>query len=220
MDKIYAVASLTIVAAAGTDANAGLPGFWPTMRAGQHADSVQRMTLVNQLSTTREVLGVSCWNNCASTYQERMFSQRMLAFSESQEHFRTTCCNSTLSENLMLENSFQASPIQDSTTLRNNVQKFYNYELAVANYTRCNVGFDTDALNVFIRNNSKNCGACTMSCCWTKSRVMLLGLELVLCFSLPFMRPDLTRLLLLLAKLRQLWQRPLRFPMATGSLRR
>lgn len=92
MGNIYmSSAVLTIVATAGHDANAGLPGVRPRSRiANQYSEQIQGMRLVNELPSISETVDQSLWITRAWTYQERELSTRTLIFSKKQAYFR---CN-------------------------------------------------------------------------------------------------------------------------------
>jgi len=117
MRNIYACADLTIVAAAGTDSWAGLPGVregtrgLPILKEVAHTPPdctrPQNMTLMMQTrprfhQNTRlvdgillgdtpmafgDILEASCWQSRAWTFQESMLSHRLLVFTEEQIGF-------------------------------------------------------------------------------------------------------------------------------------
>ena len=82
MDRIYGRALLTIVAAGGVDANAGLPGV------GTHPRSLEpfsescnpELKLLKLQQTCDYARQRSEWNARAWTYQERILSRRCLVF--------------------------------------------------------------------------------------------------------------------------------------------
>lgn len=78
MDNIYRSASLTIVAAAGSDANAGLPDVRRPRTVTQHVAMVKgyELTTVPELPTF--AIESSVWSQRAWTYQEQTLSYRML----------------------------------------------------------------------------------------------------------------------------------------------
>lgn len=86
MDRIYNSATVTIVAAAGNDANFGLPGV---SRARDEQVSITfdgRRFLVFPDST--EEIRRSRWSTRAWTYQEGLLSRRRLVFTMSQVYFQ------------------------------------------------------------------------------------------------------------------------------------
>ncbi|KAL6700184.1 heterokaryon incompatibility domain-containing protein [Trichoderma pleuroticola] len=78
MDSIYSRASLTIVAAAGTHADAGIPGLQPTTRCRkQHTVQISKdLTLVALNPDTYRKAMATTWNTRGWTYQERLLSKR------------------------------------------------------------------------------------------------------------------------------------------------
>ena len=96
MNVIYANAIATLVAL-GKDAGFGLPGVRPYPKPRQQplrrAHGVRVMTLLPDL---QNVVSSSAWRTRAWTYQEELFSTRLLFFSTSQMYFR--CRASTYCE--------------------------------------------------------------------------------------------------------------------------
>ncbi|KIW14231.1 hypothetical protein PV08_07013 [Exophiala spinifera] len=91
MDKIYASALITIVAAAERDADAGLPGFQPQSRLSiQHSERIQSFLLRTSLPNGIRggIVEGSCWNRRGWTYQERLASRRCLIFTPYQVYFQ------------------------------------------------------------------------------------------------------------------------------------
>jgi hypothetical protein len=85
MGNIYSRAVLTIVAGAGDNANAGLPGIRPNTRSStQFTAQVQGMILANEQPYMHDTIEQSKWFSRAWTYQERELSKRTLLFSEMQ----------------------------------------------------------------------------------------------------------------------------------------
>ncbi|KAK1761557.1 heterokaryon incompatibility protein-domain-containing protein [Echria macrotheca] len=89
MDAIYGCARLTLVAAAGSDAQAGLPGIRTGTRPRQQR--VVRITsallLSKVLPTFKSVVDHSTWNSRGWTYQERVLSERKLYFTDQQAYY-------------------------------------------------------------------------------------------------------------------------------------
>ncbi|OCL14847.1 HET-domain-containing protein, partial [Glonium stellatum] len=149
MASIYVSAAFTIVAAAGHDADAGLPGVLETPREkGQHSEAVQGLRLVNQLRSAREVLDASWWNSRGWTYQERVLSKSMLIFSASQVYFK--CPHQLTCEDIVSNGGFYEPNHPDSVSFMSDSVSFYNYQLAVANYTTRNLSSDFDGLRAFL----------------------------------------------------------------------
>jgi hypothetical protein len=91
MEAIYRGAVLTIVAAAGNNANVGLPGFsGAPFGFKQLSVSVQGLKLANVSPEFKKSVDLSIWNTRAWTYQERLLSRRMLIFTKDYIYFQ---CN-------------------------------------------------------------------------------------------------------------------------------
>lgn len=103
MGSIYSRATLTIVAAAGDNANAGLPGVRPKSR---NAQQVVLRTPDHNLITVIDGpayggVGTSAWATRAWTMQERLLSRRRLIFTESQVYWQ--CREAVWLEETVLE---------------------------------------------------------------------------------------------------------------------
>lgn len=94
MDKIYSQAILTIIAAAGRDASAGMMGVHPYPRLQPFsAVTIGGITVMLSLSNdephwpTERIIESSVWNKRGWTYQERLFSRRRLIVTDYQAYF-------------------------------------------------------------------------------------------------------------------------------------
>ena len=87
MDVIYQRAYVTIVAAAGTDPNFGLPGVGATSRPPQACAWIGERCLVSTLADPRTLIKASKWMHRAWTYQESFFSTRSIVFTEQQVYY-------------------------------------------------------------------------------------------------------------------------------------
>jgi hypothetical protein len=95
MDKIYSGAELTVVAAAGSDPQYGLPGVSTTLRHGISIDTFSHGTLLCWRPVPSEIRQ-SHWATRAWTYQEMLLSRRRLVFTDSQMLFQ--CCSGEFQE--------------------------------------------------------------------------------------------------------------------------
>ena len=85
MNTIYEGAYLTIIAAAGEDAEAGLPGVTLNSRnTRQHFEVVDGMRLAVAMPTLTQQIAESRWASRAWTYQEGIMCQRYLIFTNQQ----------------------------------------------------------------------------------------------------------------------------------------
>lgn len=102
MDAVYRKAVLTIVAAAGSDCNHGLPGI----RRRQPVSFAARIDDMSLITTDRDVIQTmlsSKWNKRAWTLQEKILSQRLLVFTPQVVFFY--CHTALWREDIALEDS-------------------------------------------------------------------------------------------------------------------
>ncbi|KAK6206125.1 hypothetical protein LQW54_007845 [Pestalotiopsis sp. IQ-011] len=103
MDRVYTQAALTIVAAGGDNANAGLPGLSPSSRkltqarAGYSSD----LQLVALQLDCQVAVETTRWNQRGWTYQERLLSRRYLFFLNNTVYFQ--CAKAVWSEDHFAE---------------------------------------------------------------------------------------------------------------------
>lgn len=87
MDQIYHDATITIIAAAGNDAEYGLPGVSDLSRDEQVSIDIGNQKYLVFPDSTRE-LRQSMWSTRAWTYQEALLSRRRLIFTNTQAYFQ------------------------------------------------------------------------------------------------------------------------------------
>ena len=166
MRHIYSRAVLTIIAAAGDNANSGLPGLKPGQRTfKQECVILENMALLNCSAPSRDFWSIhvssSKWNTRGWTMQERLFSTRCLIFTEKQVYWE--CRGGSWCEETQLEASFRYKfgkrpmdnffldpSFQDSipaTHLQRHA--IYHYKKTVEEYAKRNLSFDYDAVNAF-----------------------------------------------------------------------
>lgn len=108
MHVVYARAVLTLIAAEGADANAGLPGIRSNSRPRSHLwDIGNDMALLPSRSVGQVLLDCP-WTKRAWTFQEGMLSTRNLVFTNSIVSF--TCCSTTWSEHVKSPNEDEEPP--------------------------------------------------------------------------------------------------------------
>ncbi|KAF2827220.1 HET-domain-containing protein, partial [Ophiobolus disseminans] len=90
MDLIYKGAFVTIVAAAGNDAEFGLPGIGPRHRVGHPTVTINNRTWISGSREMQRSVLNSKWTTRGWTYQEAHFSRRLLTFTNEQVLFE---CN-------------------------------------------------------------------------------------------------------------------------------
>lgn len=86
MDQIYSSATLTLVAVAGNNSNAGLPGV-ARPRTHQLRETIAGHTVFTVPPTVGEEIAASTWSTRAWTLQESMLSVRYLFFTSTQVEF-------------------------------------------------------------------------------------------------------------------------------------
>lgn len=169
MDLIYSRAKITIVAAAGSNANAGLPG----VRTGTREIDVfeKRMyirknkELVVARSRSSTLVNISNWNRRGWTYQERLFSHRMLIFTVEQLFY--WCRKSSWCEDTVMETDNErvfydemplyrfgarnklSGPFMKHVQELSSVSIFEEYAQSVAEYSRRQFSFQGDVLDAF-----------------------------------------------------------------------
>ena len=155
MDTIYGGAVLTIVACAGVDANANLPGLHlESRRSGQSSEIIDDMCLVNKLPELAGLLQKSRWESRAWTFQERVLSKRCLYFTDSQVYFQ--CRSGIFREDIFGEYSQNQlvmsgaiNPLEVDISPRDRYGMFNIYENMVKSYNRRELSDPSDALRAF-----------------------------------------------------------------------
>jgi len=160
MGLIYSCAYATIVAAEGIDANAGLPGVQKYSRGvkiSEYVEGVEFMAAQRHVIFSMEE---SLWNTRGWTFQEKLFSNRCIVFTNSQVFF---CCNITLQreDNVLEDNShclgglnlignFPPLPVHFDLNSKFVLVAFGRYQITVAEYPRRQFTKDEDILNAFM----------------------------------------------------------------------
>ncbi|KAF2812838.1 HET-domain-containing protein, partial [Mytilinidion resinicola] len=157
MDVIHAHAQVTLVAAAGEDADYGLPGVGSRFRFVQpHAEIMNEM-VVSTLPHIKEALKDSRWMKRAWTYQEALLSRRLLIFTDHQVFYEcrgTNCCES-------VEKPLQSLHTKDGQRLRefgeerlfphNGLGKYpWDVATRIAEYSARTLSYDSDALEAML----------------------------------------------------------------------
>ncbi|KAI0203656.1 HET-domain-containing protein [Astrocystis sublimbata] len=89
MAGIYRNAAITIVAAAGSDAEYGLPGVGSRHRTKQPRIEIGGYTLWSSMSDPRTVVSNSAWVTRAWTYQEGVCSKNLIFFTDEQVYYQS-----------------------------------------------------------------------------------------------------------------------------------
>lgn len=99
MHAIYHFSEITIVAAAGSDANTGLPGFGAHSRPAATQDRTREPDKLDRdwfRPSFRTVIPASTWSSRGWTLQEQLLSVRCLFITKHQIYFKCRC--STIEE--------------------------------------------------------------------------------------------------------------------------
>lgn len=156
MDVIYSCAMLTIVSAAGPDANAGLPGALPGSRSvTQFTDSFNGVNMITALCPFSSALNLSTWETRGWTLQEKILSKRLLIFTRHQIFYH--CNGATWFEDTILENNDSTIDVvleEDPDEIRCRkpsleLSAFKRYLKLVNGYFSRNLKYEGDALNAF-----------------------------------------------------------------------
>jgi hypothetical protein len=153
MTSIYGCALLTIVAAAGQDANHGLPGLQGSRLEKNVVDigcchMVQRHTVLGL--GHREPISGTKWASRAWTYQELVLSPRSLIFLEEQVIWR--CEDAEWFEELDFDHpnlSFSWPGGFGLPMGKANALTVYNYRNLIIEYTERELTFESDIVNAF-----------------------------------------------------------------------
>ena len=83
MGLVYSCAELTIVSAAGSDSNGGLPGLRTGSRATQACvESLSGLQITSARQSFMPCISNSTWQSRGWTFQEKALSQRLLVFTQ------------------------------------------------------------------------------------------------------------------------------------------
>lgn len=150
MDRIYQEAAFCIVAAAGQDANAGLPGVSKSRSAQQRIINVNGMLLANKVPPLGQSLSQTFWKSRGWCYQEGLLSSRKLIFTSDQTYYY--CPHGEFSEDThcFLHDSQSLATRELPWLLSLDSQSNWQiYTNAQGNYSSLNLSFEADALNAF-----------------------------------------------------------------------
>jgi hypothetical protein len=165
MHQVYRGGVMTIVAAGGTDADADLPGLDPGSRdVCDVSETIRGLTVMLPGPSLAGALKSSIWATRGWTYQELIFSRKMLVFTSDQVYYK--CAHDIVCEDRVEAGPFlNAFPSDDDPysrvpqetrhEIRYQARKptldqlpwFEQYEQHVADFTKRQLGFPSDALN-------------------------------------------------------------------------
>ena len=161
MDKVYLCAVTTIIAAAGENANYGLPGVSSTLRRAQPYAMVRGQLLASTMRSSNEAIGSSQWATRGWTYQEAVLSRKRLIFTDDQVFFECKGMSCSESHNVppallhgkKLENGCGSSirggffETYGNTDSKDTIIKFWK---EVRYFTARKLSYEKDSLNAFM----------------------------------------------------------------------
>jgi hypothetical protein len=153
MGKIYENAVFTIVAADGTNADAGLPGVRPKSRHVVNViETVDGIPLIQHRDFLK--LEDTPWAKRAWTFQEALFSQRWLIFARESVYYN--CPNGMFSEQKLDDNAAEPSGYKEKYTFNlSNLRGptvcglWADYTQKVPKYTERVFSFEEDIIKAF-----------------------------------------------------------------------
>lgn len=182
MGRIYSRAVLTLVAACGSDASAGLVGVTANSRPPilTLTTPYQHVDLLGRPPTLADMLKTSRYETRGWTLQERLLSTRCLYFSEQQMYFQ--CQASIWQEDgfdggsVSTVNPLQLSPPPAQTPRR--YQLFETYMFLVKLYSQRRLTYESDALDAFegMADALGSRWGCSLFACGIPDAILDLGL--------------------------------------------
>lgn len=153
MHKVYASATLTIVAAGANGADDGLWEMKNDIRQPQIEEEVSGLHFVGTEPTLEDVLVESIWKKRAWTYQEYVLSKRMLVFSKTQAYY--SCEQSACAEDYVHTVSATGkqelhAPVSEEQ-FAVSVDRLLNFPeywpTLIREYSKRDLSFESDGLN-------------------------------------------------------------------------
>lgn len=155
MADIYRHALITIIGAAGSDGDYGLPGVSSRHRIKQPRIKIGDYTLWSSMTDPRKLVRESAWMTRAWTYQEGVFSWNWIAFTDEQVFFQRSNTEQTNLERWW-KTSCEMFPdgglgADANCPLLNMYDKVWQNEGAIhqllAQYTARKLTYQSDAIN-------------------------------------------------------------------------
>jgi hypothetical protein len=162
MDMIYSGAEVTIIDAAGYDANCGLQGVGARGRSGQrHAISSDGTEIVSCLHDPVQLIRESPWSTRAWTLQEGILSRRCLILTKEQAYFE--CLEGRRAElvdriDLGFNFPLRVDPLRHTSAFSREIEISYTQEvnvlhqllLHICDYTSRTLTYDSDSLSAIL----------------------------------------------------------------------
>ncbi|KAL9043900.1 MAG: hypothetical protein Q9214_002929 [Letrouitia sp. 1 TL-2023] len=131
MDSIFSNAELVVVVAAGSDANAGIPGIQCNQRdISQQIETINGTQFITAQPGILQALGQSVWNSRGWTFQEAILSRRALVFTENLVLWN--CQTDIWREDMTCESSVARLGISETNSLKAHL--FRRYLCRTRNY--------------------------------------------------------------------------------------
>lgn len=155
MDRIYGCASITIIDAAGSNSDCGLPGVSNVSRRPQKSMFIRGRKLLSVESPIEEIRN-SRWASRGWTFQEGQLSNRRLVFTPSQVYLQCKagcCCEGIagafdLSKSTSFrDRSFQEAFIHES---QHSGGWWQTFETLLEQYLKRKLTFDSDIVYAFL----------------------------------------------------------------------
>lgn len=157
MGSVFQSALFTIIAASGSDCDAGLPGIRSGTRfKQQRLVSAGNITLLSSVQHPYEKIltpETSKWSRRAWTFQEELLSRRRLIFTDEQVWWRCPCA--TWCEQSQLETEDATGFLSSGQTVELSLKERYSklrpkgYFDLVSEYAQRELSYPSDALNAF-----------------------------------------------------------------------
>ncbi|MCJ1259453.1 hypothetical protein MMC24_007291 [Lignoscripta atroalba] len=148
MDRIYSGSFVTIVAASGSDANAGLPHVRPGSRGiQQHTETVGDLQLVIALAGLSAHLATSKWISRAWTFQEGLLTRRRLIFTDEQVFYE--CVKGRNCEAISASRRYTILDNSLHLTAPGQEWEFKVYDQLLQLYKDRALSYESDSINAF-----------------------------------------------------------------------
>ena len=156
MGLVYSCAELTIVSAAGSDSNSGLPGLRTGSRATRtYVEYLSGLQITSAHQPFVPCISSTTWQSRGWTFQEKALSQRLLIFTKEQIFYH--CNVATWSEDTILENPdpaidlklIQHTKIDQFVKPGAELGAFETYKNFVRDYASRNLTNSSDVSNAF-----------------------------------------------------------------------
>ncbi|KAK1827473.1 HET-domain-containing protein [Podospora conica] len=145
MDLVYAESTLTVIAASGHDANAGLPGVHHgTRRPSQQLRVIGGGLTMGVHTTLTDLVKRTVYNTRAWTYQEQHLSRRSLFFVDNKIFFR--CAEANFCEDTLDSASSKTKPHENENMRPGQDRSAQGFHRTVSEYSTKTLTYQGDVL--------------------------------------------------------------------------